>query len=99
MAVRAQIWSIVFVPSTRKRRRWADLMRHAFGIDVLACPALWEPDARTGHRMILAHLGLPGEAVRPTLRTRLRITRPNCLRGPAPDRSSLRPVGECCPSC
>ena len=47
-------------------RRWADLMRRAFDVDVLACPrcggrlrllALLEAGAVTAR--ILAHLGLP----------------------------------------
>lgn len=49
-------------------RRWADLMRRAFDVDVLACPrcggrlgllALLEPGAITAR--ILRHLGLPAE--------------------------------------
>jgi len=49
-------------------RRWADLMRRAFDVDVLACPrcggrlrlvALLEAGAVTAR--ILRHLGLPAE--------------------------------------
>jgi hypothetical protein len=64
-------------PETSARpggRRWADLMRRAFGFDVLACPrcggrlrliALLDASAVT--QRILRHLGLPPQvpAVRP----------------------------------
>ena len=53
-------------PSQYKRRQWADLMRRAFGYDLLACPncggkmqllaCVMEPGAI---RKILNHLGLP----------------------------------------
>ena len=56
------------VPASPAGRRWADLMRRAFDVDVLACPrcggrlrllALLEPGAVTAR--ILRHLGLPAE--------------------------------------
>jgi hypothetical protein len=54
--------------------RWADLMRRAFGFDVLACPGCGGRlrlialiDESTVSRRILQHLGLPTEvpAARP----------------------------------
>jgi hypothetical protein len=59
-------------PSTprRQRRQWAELMRRAFGYDLLSCPncgAKMELLAvileRTAIRKVLSHLGLPTELI------------------------------------
>ena len=56
----------------RRHWRWADLMRRAFDIDVLACPncggrmrLLATIDAPLVIEPILARLGLPTDSVRP----------------------------------
>jgi hypothetical protein len=64
------------LPSRPPRRRqwvWADLMRHSFGFDVLACRRcggrmrlLAMIEDRKTIRRILAHLGLPTELPRPS---------------------------------
>jgi hypothetical protein len=58
--------------ATSRRWAWAHLMRHAFDIDVLACPRcggrlrlVATIEAPRVIRAILAHLGLPAEVPQP----------------------------------